>query len=307
MSIDWSAYRITLLLYVGVLLFPLSFYFSYSSFSQLQDDTKALNRFTLNSGAMLTQYDDPIKNQTTKKEIETVFKNLRPWMAKNDGEKFYIASKPLLEQYDDLVLCWGKNGTLEGAQSQICFDKAKSIIFSLNNMIVLKQNRIYNIFYVNLFGAMAFLVLLIFFVRDYTYKQLTKQALYDFASKLYSKEYMLATLKEMSAHMKRTEQPLCVLSIDIEELKNDHKLPQKSKDKILEQLGTSLLNTLRNSDVAGRYSNHELMIILPNTLPANVKNLMERLEHHLKQLNYTARVVEYDQEDSFDTFMKKLG
>ena len=77
---EWSSFRITLLLYILVLILPLSFYFVYSSFKTIQNDTKivhqtgwvggaieylALNPTSQNPQQMITHIDSALQDIST--------------------------------------------------------------------------------------------------------------------------------------------------------------------------------------------------------------------------------------------------
>ena len=153
---------------------------------------------------------------------------------------------------------------------------------------------------------MAFLLVLIFFIRVYAFSNLRKKAIYDFKSKLYSKDYMLSTLKNTSAQMKRTGAALSVLQIDVKDLDSEHKLTQKEQDKILQKFGDSLLKTLRDSDIASRYSESKFVLILPNTPEQQLQMLILRLEKNLADLEHTFNVIEYRENDTYESFIEKL-
>jgi len=301
MNNDWSAYKITLLLYLGVLLLPIGFYFSYSSFTEIQSDTKVLNRFTLNSASMLTLDNSLNSSEKQKiiKKIDSEFQDLRPWMVENDGKNFYVGTEPLLKKYDSILNIWNKAKTSDKKMLLVCFKKAKSLVFSLNNMLKLKQNKIYNIFYTSLFLSMAFLLTLIFLTRVYIYRQLKKHAVYDLETKLYTRDYILTILKELSAQMTRSKEPLTVLYINMEGLKEE-------KKKTLEHIGKSLLSLLRVSDIACRYSDNEFLIVLPNTETKNIEKLTSRVDQYLTNLKYTIKVIEYNRDETYDDFIARL-
>lgn len=308
MKVDWSAYKITLLLYLGVFLLPISFYFSYNSFSEIQSDTKVLNRLTLNSASIVTldTIEDSIEKQNTIKKTDKVFQDLRSWMIENNSKSFYVGSEPLLKKYDSFLSLWSDAKSSEKKMLLVAFKEAKSLIFSLNNMLALKQNKIYNIFYVNLFISMALLLTLIFFTRAYIHQQLSKHAIYDFKTKLYTKDYLFATLKEVSSQMQRNKEPLSVLYIDLKVLKKNERSFQKEKDNILEHIGGSLLDSLRTSDIACRYSESEFMIVLPNTNAQNVEVLINRIEKYFNDFKHTIKVIEYNKDETYDDFIQRL-
>jgi len=281
MKIDYAAYKITLLLYLGILIFPLGFYFSYNSLQEIQRDTQAISSFTLASSF-------EIDEQT----LET----LRPWMLQNGDTEFYVASEPLVKKYDRLLECFVSHKS-SNKEKQVCFKEAKSIIFSLNNMLKLKQNRVYNILYINLFIGIALLIFLIFFVRAYIQNQLQKNAIYDFKSKLHNKEYMQSILKELAAQAKREKTSFSLLSMHIENV----------NDSDVEYIGKIFLKTLRESDIACRYETDKFMLILPSTKSHNVESIIIRIEEHFKGLKYNLEVIPYNHDTSYEELIKKIN
>jgi len=117
---------------------------------------------------------------------------------------------------------------------------------------------------------------------------------------------MLSTLKNTSAQMKRTGAALSVLQIDVKDLDSEHKLTQKEQDKILQKFGDSLLKTLRDSDIASRYSESKFVLILPNTPEQQLQMLILRLEKNLADLEHTFNVIEYRENDTYESFIEKL-
>jgi diguanylate cyclase (GGDEF)-like protein len=309
MKIDWSAYKITLLLYFGVILLPISFYYSYSSFSEIQSDTSMLNDLTINGGSILSVNNtmDYSKKQKTIKNIDIVFKRLRPWIVENDGNKFYVGSEPLLQKYDLLLSNWQDAKISDKKMLLLCWKQVKSLVFSLNNMINLKQEQMYNIFYINLFGAMALLLILVSLTRAYIYKQLSKQALFDFKTKLYTRDYLLSIIEEMIALQTRNKDSLTVLYIDIEDLKSYKKSSQDKEDMILKHIGISLLKSVRTSDIACRYSQSEFIVVLPNTKSQNVEKVISHINKNLSYAEYKTKVIEHLQDETYDDFIAKFN
>ncbi len=52
MQKEWSSFRITLVLYFVVLLLSFSFYFVYTSFKTMQNDTKIVRQSSWTAGAI---------------------------------------------------------------------------------------------------------------------------------------------------------------------------------------------------------------------------------------------------------------
>jgi len=298
MNIDYSAYKITLLLYLGVLLLPVSFYFSYSSFDEIKSDTLAINKLTITSGQIvyLSSISNNIDKQKLIVEIDKNLLDLKPWIVQNNENHFYVGSEPLEKKYNQLLSCWSDSKKGQIDKFSLCWSKAQTIIFSLNNMLKLKQNKMYNIFYINLFVAMAILLTLIFLIRIDIHTQLNKHAIYDFKTKLYNKEYLLATLKEISARTKREDIPLNLLYLKVDNIDNNE----------LAKVSKIFLNSVRASDIACRYSQSEFIIILPNTNSKDSTNLQHRVEKQLNDEKYKINLTEHSKNESYENFILRV-
>ncbi|NOR58682.1 MAG: diguanylate cyclase [Sulfurimonas sp.] len=305
MKLDWSAYKITMLLYFGVLLLPISFYFAYSSFGETRSDTKVLSDLTLNGGSILA-IGNTMEHSEKQKMIDNadkIFKQLRPWMVENDSNKFYVGLDPLLQKYDALISCWQNSKTYNKKTSLQCWKQIKSLVFSINNMIKLKQERIYNIFYISLFMAMALLLILVSLTRAYVYKQIRMKSIYDFKTRLYSKDYLLVIIKEIIALNTRNQESFTVLFIDIKDLQSSN----KKEDEILKHLGISLLESIRESDIACRYSESEFIVLLQNTKSQNIDQVISRIDKHLSYTECTIKVIEHLHNETYDHFIAKFN
>ncbi len=302
MKIDWSAYRITLLLYLGILLLPLSFYFSYSSFNEIKEDTKVLNSLTSNTTNILyfSKLSDIEEKKEIQKSIESSFKSLKPWMLQNSKAQFYVGASPLLKEFENLVVCWNLSKIEKEDKIIECYKRSKSLIFSLNNMLKLKQNRMYNIFYINLFVAMALLLSLVFFVRGYIYRKISNSALYDLETELYTKEYLITTLKSISARMLRNDEALFLVHMKIENL------DESNSKEIFKRIGEVLLTSIRKSDLACRYGKKEFIIVLPDTSIENIVIITDRMKKTMHDIIYSIEIIEHYKGESYEEFIKKL-
>lgn len=301
MKIDWSAYKITLSLYIGVLLLPISFYFAYSSFKELRVDTKAVNQLTLNSALVLSLHD--VKQENLINKINLTFEKLQSWMAENDNKDFYVGTVGLLQRYELTLKVWEEIKENKLDRKASFFKETQLLIFSLNNMLELKQNKIYNLFYINLFATMILFLLLISFTRGYIHQQLSKHAIYDLKTNLYTKEYLLATLKEVISKTTRTQEALSAIYIDAYELNN---LNKSHKDELLKYIGKSLLDSLRLSDVICRYGEHEFVVILPNTNEEHFDLLRSRLSKDLSKVSCEIKAIRYNPNESHTDFLERL-
>ena len=290
MKIDWSTYRITLALYAGVVLILAGFYITYASFDELNHDSRALSKLYVASDILLRE-----KNTD---EIEKIFRELKPWVKENNNSSFYIASGSLEKEFNNLEVCLKKAEEVQNHTPTHCYKLLKSFIFSVNNMIILKQNRINNIFYINFAISMGLLILLVFFIRIYIYQQVNKKALIDFKTKLYTRDYLLATMKELCSRQNRTHEKLSALCLKAENITD--------KEYLLEHIGSAFIDVIRGSDIACRYGENEFIIVFPNTQVENLDKVIKRIDANLVDIKYKVKVLEYDGTQSYDEFVDEL-
>ena len=305
MSTDLKTYKITLVLYLSMFLLPISFIFSYSYFDEIGLDMQKLGDLSSISGKILYLTTDLKKEEQLEivEKVDNSLIALRPWILSNQENIFYVASEPLFQKYNSVLKLWNNSKNLEKENLVACWKESSSLIFSLKNMLKLKQNKMKNIFYLNLTIAVALLILFIFFTRAFIHKQLMKQSIYDLKTNLFTREYLLVTIKELSARIIRNREILYVLHINLE-LKKE--LPKDEKDKIIESISRSLLSSVRASDIACRYSENEFIVVLPNTSKIEVEYFIKRIEKHFFNVEHTFTAIEHLPDETYEDFIEKF-
>lgn len=83
---------------------------------------------------------------------------------------------------------------------------------------------------------------------------------------------------------RRKQTPLSVILLDIDcfKLRNDQ-FGHAAGDRVLNRLGHLVLDTLRITDLAGRYGGEELVVILPGATAAGARIYTERLRAAMRQ------------------------
>ena len=310
--INNSAYRITLLLYMGVLLLPFSFYYSYNATQNTLADTSIIRQLDKNGGEMLllAQTTDPGKRNKIINRIDRNLIKISPWFSKNDNQVFYVGGHTLKKDYQHITSCWTKlkNNPIQET-SQNCWNAVKSLSFTVDKMLLLKQNKIKNIFYINIILSTIFLLILIMTVRAYIQYQLKKHAIYDHETKLFNKKYFLSELKTSCAKYLRYKYPLSLVSISIE---NIEEYDKKNKQLLLKKFGTVMNSATRESDLASRYDTNHFAILLPDPEEVSAEKCQQRIENILMSYNFNIipkpefkfSAVHYNSKDSAEEFIK---
>ena len=92
------------------------------------------------------------------------------------------------------------------------------------------------------------------------------RALTDVLTGLANKRSIEDTLKRMSAQAGRTLSPLAAVLLDLDHFKQNNDLFGHDRgDDVLAAVGSTITQTLRDSDVAGRYGGEEFLLLLPDT------------------------------------------
>ncbi len=282
----WSAYRITLLLYLGVLILPFTFVYTYNSIQSLASDTTVMRQISQNGGEMLAfvEISDEKIRKNTKVKIDKNLKELQPWFQSNERKEFYVGGKTLQKDFNVLLDDWDKLKNDPNKRTALtCWKTAKSLNFTIDKMLSLKQNKIENIFYINMIIAIIFLLLMIYLVRVYIHLQMKKHAIHDHETKLFNKKYFLSELKTSCARSQRYQYPLSMLSISID---NFEKYDKEIKKHMLQAFGGLLISLSRESDVVCRYDDNHFMILLPDQKEEGLSICHQRIQEALEKHDF---------------------
>ncbi|MDM5263081.1 GGDEF domain-containing protein [Sulfurovum sp. XTW-4] len=322
MQKEWSSFRITLILYLVILILPFSFYFVYTSFQTMRNDTRIVHQSSWTAGAMvhlaLMQND-----QETVAHIDKSLQKLSPWVSKNNDSNLYIGSQTLSEDFSQIEACWATykenylkhDNTDKTQQSLQCYELTDTFATVIEKMVYLKQNKIINVFYMSLALAMIFALLMIYLVRAYIHQQMKKHAIHDHETKLFNKTYFCAELKTSCARAVRNNAPLSLLSISIDDFGKESKhYSQKMQAYLLKSFGGLITSLIRESDVACRYDDNHFSILLPDTSEENAlileKRVHETLEKHdfgaIPELNFKFATAHLHYKETPEAFMGRI-
>jgi len=305
MQKEWSSFRITLLLYLIVLLLPFSFYFVYTSFKTMQQDTKIVRQSSWLSGAMGHTTDK--NNPQTIKDIDNTLQNISIWAGKNSATKLYIGAHTLSEDLTKVTSCWTENRTNLSAANTKCYMLTDNLALNIEKMVYLKQKKIINTFYISLAIAMILLLLIIYMVRLYIHQQMKKHAIHDHETKLFNKQYFLSECKSSCARAVRHEYPLSMLLITINGFEKETKI------QTLKALGTLIFFLVRDGDLPCRYDENKFLILLPFTQKENALLFEKRIREALmkddciisEKIEFDFTITEFDKKESEVAFVQR--
>ena len=159
---------------------------------------------------------------------------------------------------------------------------------------------------------MIFILLTIYLIRVYIHIQMKKHAIHDHETKLFNKKYFLSELKTSCARSVRHNYPLSMLSILIDNF-GTGSYNKKTKEHILKVLGGIVTSLTRTSDVACRYDEDQISILLTDTEEENALflegRIREALEQHdfdvSPQLNFKFSTIYFNTEETAETFVSR--
>jgi diguanylate cyclase (GGDEF)-like protein len=131
--------------------------------------------------------------------------------------------------------------------------------------------------------------LLIAFIKNmaYRYKRLSMSELKDNLTGVLTQSHMVKLLDTRFKAAIRTQTSLSVGLIDLDNInKINSSFGHAAGDHVLKSLCLMLSNRLRPTDVIGRYGDHKIMIVLPNTMISSAQTLLEEMQAKFVGINY---------------------
>ncbi|MGD1715252.1 PAS domain S-box protein [Dapis sp. BLCC M172] len=124
---------------------------------------------------------------------------------------------------------------------------------------------------------------------------LKNQSIRDGLTGLYNRRYLEEFLEQEIHRAKRNENSVGVIMIDIDHFKrfNDN-FGHDAGDLVLQEVGKTLMNAVRKSDVACRYGGEELTLILPGASIEETQKRAEEIRLAIKQLRLRHRETTLD-------------
>lgn len=113
---------------------------------------------------------------------------------------------------------------------------------------------------------------------------LRERAIRDPLTHLFNRSYILERLREEIGHAKNQGSPLCLMMIDLDHFKavNDSK-GHLAGDRVLRTVSVILRQTVRHSDIVGRFGGDEFLVVLPNTDLSGGRTVAEKLRRRLRE------------------------
>ncbi len=120
------------------------------------------------------------------------------------------------------------------------------------------------------------------------YDAIRRDAVTDPLTNLYNRRCFEKRGKEEVERSLRHQEPLTLLMFDVDHFKRiNDTYGHQTGDKVLQSVAQYLKDSIRTSDICGRYGGEEFALLLPATAGRNAGFLADRLRSGLGQIMYT--------------------
>ncbi len=114
-------------------------------------------------------------------------------------------------------------------------------------------------------------------------EKLLEKAMKDKLTKLYNRNYLEIYLGKILNEIKKGY-TYCLIFIDLDDLKKiNDKYGHLIGDKVIEQVGITILKSIRNKDIAARWGGDEFVLIVKGDLDIT-KKIVERIQKNLQEI-----------------------
>jgi len=301
-----SSFKITGLLYLIVILLGLGFFYIYSAFENVQTDTKAVYK-----SGWLRGITEHISDKPSKKDISSIehaLSTIEIWSRKRNT----LNDTNLMQNLYQVKQCWKDFSNSSKNEKQLCKKQTISLDNMITRIIYPEQQSLDNKLYFILILTLIAVLYLIYFIRLFIEHQINKHAIHDLETNLYNHNYFNEHMKTTCARAARYKYPLSLLSISISGI-DKKSLDEKEYAKFMETVGDILLTMTRTSDVACRYDEDHIAIILPFTEDKNAEILKGRIQETFEKHNFNISqtptfvfsIVQYEPQETAKEYIER--
>lgn len=124
-------------------------------------------------------------------------------------------------------------------------------------------------------------------------EKILEQANRDALTEVYNRHYFMQMITRELARAKRYQHSIGFLMIDINRFKEINDLfGHQVGDRVLQKIGTLLLNNVRESDIVVRYGGDEFLIVLPET-SGETESLIQRINNAITKWDENESLVDF--------------
>ena len=306
-----NAFRMTMIFYLGVLLLPIGFYWSYSSFDALRNVTDGLRLHSniLQEIVSLSRTNDSGAAMESRLRLQDDIAKLSV-LVENASREGMLIGAELSPYFKDLMRRTASiDIQKEGFADELAFigEMERRIGFVVDKMVQMQLQRQKNISYAIFVCMLIYLIVMIYVVRWFIHRELRKGMIEDLESSLYSKAFFDAALAMNISTSRRKSHPLSMLCLDISFI-NAMNVSKHAKQMKLHSFAERLKSLSRGSDVVGRVDDDMIALILTDTNEEEGWKLVDRLKASLPVeygKEFQMNIVELKQDEETSQFLNR--
>jgi len=300
MKLDWSTFRITILLYVIVAMLPLNYYFAKHSFESMRSDGDTMRELVVLNGAVqrAVLLKDGVKRQNVVKEIDAIFEQIASTFIMAPVNSEYISLFRTNESFDAMRDDWSalkKSLSDSGTASLLSeklFDDINSFSKITKEMLEYKSEMTLDSLYISLVFTMLFIIALVFLIRLYIHRQIEKHAIHDSVTGLYNKKYYTEALQKAKLFSVRHHVPLSLIALSLKDYDEiEKKMNRHEFEEFLSAFARVLEAFFRQSDTISRIEPNCFVVLAEASPLEAIAKILERLERDLLELKVNGNSV----------------
>lgn len=204
----------------------------------------------------------------------------------------YLVIKNSLENKDKLKIILG---IIYGLYVVVMILRIFSSFMMNSNGLNLPETPTYSLtlLYIIFFDLLQIFIIIIYVVRELNAElteanqRFKKLSYIDNLTGINNNRAVLEILEAELHNADLTNECVSIVLLDIDNFKNvNDKYGHVFGDEVLVKLADTLKNTIRKSDIVGRYGGEEFLVILPNTRVIDAKLFMDRIISNVNEIKW---------------------
>ena len=283
MKVKIESLKITILLYLLIVLFPLAIYFAFQFIAGAKSDARTVAEFGQLGGSIQIVLQHANVDKQSMKSVETQFHKLDKDFFQQSANQVYSGHYNAAEAFRSFYANWKLYKVEQPASQRRSDEYMKSyeeLMIAVNALMDTKrQNLLYKLTG-TLIAIMAVFLALSSFIKTNMRILREQHGLTDNITQLYNRDYFIEEIKNISARANRSNQPLSLIFFGIDDFDT---VIYEQRDDLLGAFGKYVQPMIRDSDVACRVGENMFVVIAPDTKVQDIEHLAVRLRKAVSQ------------------------
>jgi len=291
MKRDWAGFRITILLYIIVIMLPINYYFANQASIGMKSDTLITKELIRLNAAVLETTDDTAVTDNSVAKIDDILVKIRVLLQQNDPK--YISIFRVEESFNSLYKTWDQLGTEPTSfEKKHFYEEIQQFSTTISLMSKYRYETMFDTLYISLAITMLMMIALIFLIRFYIHRQIKKHAIRDDVTGLYNRKYFVEVIDKAKVFSIRHNIPLSVFVLSFKDYEGLQRTMGKKKfEQFLLETAKVLENFFRHSDVIARIEKNKIVVIAEAASAEDTVSITARLSEVLAGADLVAKAI----------------